>query len=187
MGLQAKENTREPIILSFDSPETRDKVLQAAAKKGLRGSGSFPVSSQGKEKLYFSEPRQRQRSSGKKKTPPPEDSDPEIAVTRKKILLDERLRRQNGNSDRGLTNQNEAGLDNLIKQVTNIVPRSRIDAPSERICVGTVPVDTPHDCRGRINELRGIKEVCLGDVQMGSHESNQESQDDALSAGSNSN
>ena len=43
MGQQAKIMSREPIILSFDSQETRNRVLKAAAEKGRKGAGIFPI------------------------------------------------------------------------------------------------------------------------------------------------
>ena len=63
MGSLAANNTLEPIILSFDTHETRNKVLKAAAKKEIKGAGSFPKS--GREKYYFTEPKTCQRSSSK--------------------------------------------------------------------------------------------------------------------------
>ena len=187
MDLQADNTTGEPIILSLDSQETRDRILKAAADKGLKGAGSFPIS--GQEKLHFSEPRVRQRTSGKKNKDVTEESNPELANTRQKILLDLRMRRQSRDADRGAVYQNKAGLTNLTEQVIDIISRSRIDTPeprrTEKVCLGTIPMDTPHDLRGRINERQGVEEVCLGTVPMESQESSQESQDDDPTKGSN--
>ena len=53
LGQWTRNMTRMPIILSFDSPETRKEVLKAANKKNQKGPGAFPI--WGVEKLYFTE------------------------------------------------------------------------------------------------------------------------------------
>jgi hypothetical protein len=114
----------------------------------------------------------------------PEESDPEIAKTRSQILLDLRLTQRNKNPDI-TTEHNLPGLDNLVDRVTNIIPRSRLDRlRKERVCIGTVPIDAPYDCRGHLNEKQAIQEQCLGEIPWTtSQDSSQESIEEILSEG----
>ena len=90
MNHLAKNDTLEPVTLSFDSKETKEKVLKAAEKKNRKGVGTFPTL--GKLKYYFSDVRTRQRSAvNRSEASPPVDSVPEVAKLRQQALLNKRM------------------------------------------------------------------------------------------------
>ena len=93
---RAVNNTLELITLSFDSKETKDKALKAAEKKGKKGVGSFPTL--GKLKYYFTETKERSRSSGNtldSSPDPPVESNPEVAKLCRQAQLDQNLTQRN--------------------------------------------------------------------------------------------
>jgi hypothetical protein len=93
-----------------------------------------------------------------------------------------RMRQETTKTGQGANSQTNAGLANLTKQVVDIIPRSRIDTPEPRrtkkVCLGTVPMESPHDFRSRLIKRKGVEEVRLGTVPMESQESSQESSQD---------
>ena len=144
--------------------------------------GSFPTL--GKLKYYFSDVKTHQRSAGNRldlSPIPPVDSDPEVAKLRHQALLDQRMTQRNKNPNRTASERNEPGLDNLINQVTNIIPTSRLDKKNE-VCVGTVPAKGQYDIRGSLNQRNGITEQCIGEIQGTTSQGS--SQEEVVSEGS---
>ena len=154
--------------------------MKAAAKKKIKGAGSFPTNE--KSKIYFTEVKAIKRSSGFRPDLP-EESDGALSP-RRQMLLDLQLTQKKKNPV-NTTEQNLLGLDNLVENVTNIIPRSRLDRQrTERVCVGNVPVNAPYDCRGHLNEKQGIQEQCLGEIQgTTSQDSSEVSIEEILSEG----
>ena len=113
-----------PIILTFDSQVTRNRVLDAARKMGRKGPGAFPID--GQENLYFTELPRRRSQSGPAR---PTQNDDKVTVMREDLLTSWRSHKNNGKSQRQRGSHNDGPLGDLVNQVANIIPLSRIDIP----------------------------------------------------------
>ena len=89
-----------------------------------KGPSPFPIT--GQENLCFSElPRRRSRSRA------PTQSDEEIAEMRKDLLTSWKSEKKDRRSQRQRESRNDGPLEDLVNQVADIIPQSRIDLPSE--------------------------------------------------------
>ena len=59
--------------------------------------------------------------------------------------------------------RNEPGLDNLVNQVSKMIPTCKLDKNKKDICLGSVPAEGHYDARSSLNERNGITEG-LGNV-----------------------
>ena len=168
LGQWAKNMTRMPIILSFDSPETRKEVLKAGNKKNQKGPGAFPIF--GEEKLYFTEMKKPRPKTNRSNTEEQVSmSDAETAEMGESLL---RSQGQNRSENLVIINpEQQTGRDdgpqtlddlaNLTNQVTRIIPQSRIGTMACDGLTRNLPTEVPpgEDLRDHLNERNGIVEV----------------------------
>ena len=170
-GQVANNQSRMPIILSFASPVTRNRVLNAAKKKGRKGPGAFPIN--GQENLYFSEmPRPCTGHITKPQAAETQESksDKEVTEMRKKLLKSYDLGKRVDRSRQSLKSEESQDdgpqlinpLTNLTNLVTEIIPQSRLNRP-EIVANDTNPPteSSGEDLRGFLNDKRGIQEIEL--------------------------
>ena len=64
-------------------------------------------------------------------------------------LLNKRMTQRNRTPSGTAPERNEPGLDDLVSQVSNIFPTSRLDKKKNEVCVGSVPTEGPDERRKR--------------------------------------